>query len=258
MSLSIQRFIQLGMVVMAMVHTTAYADTTALPSTHLPAVNAQYLTTQCERPCAKPLKKQWWLMRAANQVELRDVDSKTGQLSGQGELWRRAPDGKMAYWYLMHDDKRVIEYLFGDLRVLGIKTDESQWQMLTQIVPDHEKANLQRRAGKPTRYMGHIAERFSGVINGVNVQLTWLPEFHVPAMVEYQYPKRKVTVKLTQLRDATTADSAAHLSPNTDDAALSQYQQVYYTDIGDMEQNDEVKAWLVHATGAPGLHAHHH
>ena len=258
MSIFIQRFIQSSMVLMACFQATVYADTTALPSAHLPAVNAQYTTTQCERPCAKPQKKQWWLMRTANQVELRDVEPKTGQLSSHGELWKRAPDGKMAYWYLMHDDKRVIEYLFDDLRVLGIKTDESQWQMLTQIVPDHEKANLQLRAGKPTRYLGHAAERFSGVINGVKIQLTWLPDLHVPALVEYQYPKRKVTVKLAQLQDATDAASAGHLSPNTDDAALSQYQQVYYTDIGDMEQNDEVKAWLVRATGAPGLHAHHH
>jgi hypothetical protein len=39
---------------------------------------------------------------------------------------------------------------------------------------------------------------------------------------------------------------------------LDNYQQVYYTDIGDMEQNDDAKEWLSKAQGAPGLHAHHH
>lgn len=242
---------------MVTLHVSAYAESTSLGVT-LPTVNAMYITTQCEVPCIKPLKKQWWLMRIPNQVELRDVDSESGQLTSLGELWKRAPDGKMTYWYLMHDDKRVIEYLFDDLKVLGIKTDESQWQMLTQIISDYEKSILKLHTAGSEPFLGYAAERFTGVINGINVELIWLSDLHVPAMVEYQYPKRTVKVQLIQIQDRHISSSAGKFPTKTDDVALSQYQHIYYTDIGDMEQNDEAKEWLVRAITAPGLHTNHH
>ena len=241
-----------------LVSTVAYAETKSLP-----ALDAKFETVQCTTPCKKAVKRDWWLMRQSEQVELRDIDSKTGQLSTgklakRGEIWRHSPDGKTGYLFLMHEDKRAIEYLFDDLRVLGINADENQWQVTSQLVSNAEIADLKKTSGKPTSYNGYTAESYTGKVSDAKVKLLWLPELHIPVKIEYTYPKSKVTIQLRQLNVASKALAAKEQAPKTTEEVLNSYQQVYYTDIGDMEQNDDAKEWLAKAQGAPGLHAHHH
>ncbi|MDI1362920.1 hypothetical protein [Methylotenera sp.] len=246
-----------------LVSTVAYAETKSLP-----ALDAKFETVQCATPCKKAVKRDWWLMRQSEQVELRDLDSKTGQLSTgklakRGEIWRHSPDGKTGYLFLMHEDKRAIEYLFDDLRVLGINADENQWQVTSQLISDTELARLKKSSGKPVNYAGYSAESYTGTIhagtvNDAKVKLLWLPELHIPVKIEYTYPKSKVTIQLRQLNATGKVLTAKEQAPKTTEEVLNSYQQVYYTDIGDMEQNDDAKEWLAKAQGAPGLHAHHH
>lgn len=241
-----------------LVSTFAYAETESLP-----ALDAKFETEQCAMPCKKVVKRDWWLMRQSEQVELRDIDSKTGKLAKRGEIWRHSPDGKTGYLFLMHEDKRAIEYLFDDLRILGINADENQWQVTTQLVSNTELTGLKRSSDKPTSYAGYSAESYTGTIhagtvNDAKVKLLWLPELHIPVKIEYTYPKSKVTIQLRQLNVAGKALAAKEQAPKTIEEVLNSYQQVYYTDIGDMEQNDDAKEWLAKAQGAPGLHAHHH
>lgn len=224
----------------------------------LPLLDAKFETVQCANPCKKSVKRDWWLMRSTEQAELRDVARKTGQLAKRGEIWKHSPQGKTGYLFLMHDDKRSIEYLFDDLKVLNIKSDENQWQIVSQLVTDTELAGLKKTDGKSTNYHGHSVEYYTGKINGAKVKLAWLPQLRVPVKLEYIYPKSKVTIQLQQLNLAGATLPAAQQAPKTTEAALDNYQQVYYTDIGDMEQNDDAKEWLSKAQGAPGLHAHHH
>jgi hypothetical protein len=242
-----------------LVSTFAYAETE-----HLPALDARFETAQCAMPCKKAVKRNWWLMRQSEQVELRDIDSKTGQLAKRGEIWRHSPDGKTGYLFLMHEDKRTIEYLFDDLRVLGINADANQWQVTSQLISDTELAGLNKTSGKPVNYAGYSAESYTGTIHAgtvddAKVKLLWLPELHIPVKIEYTYPKSKVTIQLRQLNVGGKALAAKEQqAPKTTEEVLNSYQQVYYTDIGDMEQNDDAKEWLAKAQGAPGLHTHHH
>lgn len=247
----------LGVLVL-LASTFAYAETESLP-----ALDAKFETVQCAIPCKKPVKRHWWLMRQSEQVELRDIDSKTGQLAKRGEIWRHSPNGKTGYLFLMHEDKRSIEYLFDDLRVLGINADENQWQVTSQLVSDTELAALKKINSKPTSYGGYSAESYigtihAGTVNDAKVKLLWLPQLHIPVKIEYIYPKSKVTIQLRQLNVAGKTLTSKELAPKTTEQILNSYQQVYYTDIGDMEQNDDAKEWLAKAQGAPGLHAHHH
>lgn len=241
-----------------LVSTFAYAEAEPLP-----ALDARFETVQCATPCKKSVKRQWWLMRQSEQVELRDIDSKSAQLAKRGEIWRHSPDGKTGYLFLMHEDKRAIEYLFDDLRVLGINADENQWQVTSQLVSDIELAGLKKTSNKPENYGEYSVESYTGTIhagtvNDAKVKLLWLPQLHIPVKIEYTYPKSKVTIQLRQLNVAGKALSANKPAPKTTEEVLNSYQQVYYTDIGDMEQNDDAKEWLAKAQGAPGLHAHHH
>lgn len=233
--------------------TLAHAETESLP-----LLDAKFETVQCAIPCKKSVKRDWWLMRSTEQTELRDVARKTGQLAQRGEIWKHSPTGKMGYLFLMHHDKRSIEYLFDDLKVLGIKSDENQWQIVSQLVTDTELAGLKKTNSKPTNYHGYSVEYYTGIINGAKVKLSWLPQLRIPVKLEYIYPKSKVTVQLQQLNLAGATLPAIQQAPKTTDTMLDSYQQVYYTDIGDMEQNDEAKEWLSKAQGAPGLHEHHH
>jgi hypothetical protein len=224
----------------------------------LQALDAKFETVQCAVPCKKAVKRDWWLMRMTNQVELRDVERKPAQLAKRGEIWKYSPDGKMGYLFLMHDDKRAIEYLFDDLKVLGIKSDENQWQITSQLISDAELSGLKKISKKPIVYQGYLTENYAGAINGAKVKLTWLPQLRIPVELEYVYPKSKVTIQLQQLNVAGDTIVAKNISPKTTEEILNSYQQVYYTDIGDMEQSDDAKEWLAKAQGAPGLHAHHH
>ncbi len=231
----------------------AYAEAESLP-----ALDARFETVQCAIPCKKTVKRDWWLMRMTNQVELRDIERKTGQSAKRGEIWKHSPDGKMGYLFLMHDDKRAIEYLFDDLKVLGIKSDENQWHITSQLISDAELAGLKKISKKPIAYQGYPTESYVGAINGAKVKLTWLPQLKIPVKLEYVYAKNKVTIQLNQLNLTESAQTTNNRAPKTTDEVLNSYQQVYYTDIGDMEQSDDAKEWLAKAQGAPGLHSHHH
>jgi hypothetical protein len=246
-------FNRLVLLVGVLVCTFAYAEAEPLQ-----ALDAKFETVQCAVPCKKAVKRDWWLMRMTNQVEIRDIEKKTGQLAKRGEIWKHSPDGKMGYLFLMYDDKRAIEYLFDDLKVLGIKSDENQWQITSQLITDTELAGLKKINKKSIVYQGYSTEIYEGVINGAKVKLTWLPQLQIPVKLEYVYPKSRVTIQLQQLNVAGDTLATKNVSPKTTEELLNSYQQVYYTDIGDMEQSDDAKEWLAKAQGAPGLHSHHH
>jgi hypothetical protein len=253
MTVLFKKIAHLSTCLILLASTLVHAETESLP-----LLDAKFETVQCANPCKKSVKRDWWLMRSTEQTELRDVQRKTGQLAKRGEIWKHSPTGKMGYLFLMHDDKRSIEYLFDDLKVLGINADKNQWQIVSQLITETELAELKKADTKSTNYHGHLVEHYTGKINGAKVKLAWLPQLRVPVKLEYIYPKSKVTIQLQQLNLADATVPAAKQAPKTTEAALDNYQQVYYTDIGDMEQNDDAKEWLSKAQGAPGLHAHHH
>jgi hypothetical protein len=222
------------------------------PISNEPPINAQYKTTACAKPCTTTNEREWWIFRTPEQVELRDIDTRTGQLGKYSEIWKHTSNEKLGYLFLMHDDKRAIEYLFDDLKVLNINADEHKWQVSSQLVSDDELARMQKLAKKTDPYHGYLTESYTGKINDADVEVTWLPQLHIPEKIIYFYPRNTVTVALEKL--STTPDNNLSTSEET----LNSYQQVYYTDIGDMEQNADAQEWIAKAQGAPGLHSHQH
>lgn len=219
-------------------------------------VSAEYVTTQCAIACQTPNKRIWWMFRTPNQVELRDVNVRTGLPAKSSELWRLNPDGKLNYVYLMHQDRRAIEYLFDDLRILGIAADQKKWEILTQLVTKDELAAMKKLPAKTTPVQGFVAELYTGQIHDIKVEITWLPQLNLPAKVAYIYPQNTVTVILQMVYTSDKSNPSS--TKMTTEQQLDTYQHVYYTDIGDMEQNAEAEEWITKAEGAPGLHRHPH
>jgi hypothetical protein len=223
-----------------------------------PAIDAQFETTHCASPCKTAHVNSWWLLRSADQVELRNIDKTTGTLSARSEIWKHNPDGKLSYLYLMHPDKRAIEYLFDDLKILGLGADEQKWQMSSQLLTNDELAHMKKTDIKTAPYQGFDTESYEGEINQAKVNVLWIPKLHIPAKVIYTYPTSTATVALQKLITGSELTSNDNLQLKTTNEALSSYQQVYFTDIGDMEQNAEAQVWIAKAKGAPGLNGHHH
>lgn len=223
----------------------------------LPAADARFETSTCAIPCKKSIESEWWMMRTPKTVEVRKVDAKTGDLIDRGEMWKYSPNGKSRYFYLMHDDKRAIEYLFDDLKILGANIDERQWQINTQLLTNEELASFKKSTKKFKAYQGYETEMYDGKIGKAQVSVLWLPALKLPVKLTYVYPTSTTTIKLKALV-ASEQLQAENIAPRTTEAKLASYNQVYYTDIGDMEDNPDAQIWISKAAGAPGLHAHQH
>ena len=210
----------------------------------LPELQARFETTQCATPCKKPVKREWFMLREASQVELRDLND------DHSDLWRLQADGSLDYVYLMHGQQRAIDYNPVDLRLLGINTSESKWHGLSQLVSREELDGMQKKAGRS--YQGMATEIYKGKIGDIQTEVTWIPELAIPLKLQYRYPKHTVTVQLKQRYQGKLP-----IAPTTE-AMLQDYQHVDFTDIGDMEHDPIATAWLSQAKGAPGVHVHHH
>ena len=223
-------------------------------------VNARYETVQCASPCKVEDAKhvQWWLMRDTNQVEIRNL-YQNGEPAHHSSLWQKMPAGQMHYVYLMHDERRAIDYADVDLKLLSIKTDEQFWQLKSQLVTDSELASLQKVDVTSATQYGYPVEKYEGTLgNGIRSEVWWIPALKLPYKVAYTYPQHTVNIELQSLQPAAKSTQAVEVAPGTSLTALTNYQHVDYADLGDMEHNPSEMQWLAKAHGAPGLQAHSH
>lgn len=223
-------------------------------------VNARYETVQCASPCRADEAKrvQWWLMREADQVEIRTL-YQNGEPAHHSSLWLKKPAGQFNYVYLMHGERRAIDYADVDLKLLNIKTDPQFWQMKSQLVTDSELASLQPVPAASSTAYGYQVDKYIGTLgNGIQSEVWWIPALKLPLKVAYTYPNHTVSIQLQSLQPALQSTQPIEIAPATSLAALSAYQHVDYADLGDMEHNPSEMQWLAKAHGAPGLHAHTH
>lgn len=201
----------------------------------LPPLAARFETVHCALPCKKPVARRWTLARDAQAVELR------GEGAPYSELWRRLAGGRVGYAFLMHDERRAIEYSPVDLEMIGRAPD---WERLGALLSPRDLARLER--GAKGRHGAYATRRYAGTLGGAKVEAQWITTLGLPAKLTYRYPGHTVTVRLLAL------DAGAPPAPG---AALAAYELVDYADIGDMEGDPQAEAWIRKAAAAPG-HAH--
>ena len=210
----------------------------------LTPLSAQFETTECTRPCKKPSNITWWMWRTPSQVELKKANS------SNSELWTW-DNGNVNYQFLMHDEKKVIEYSAVDLKMLDMMADNTKWQALTSLVSQKDLASMKKTSLKK-QYKGLALTQYNGKINGIKTHIVWIAALQIPLQMTYVYPKHQVTINLLN-QDVPLAVAKA-----TSEQALLNYQRIDYADIGDMEHSAEAKMWLSKAEDAPGINVHHH
>ena len=154
-------------------------------------LNAKFETVACAIPCKKPVKTSWWMWRTPSQVELRTADS------NNSELWQLNSHQQLEYQFLMHDEKRAIEYATTDLNMLGMPTDLAKWQAVSHLVTQQDLAGMKKTSLKK-QYQGQALSQYTGKINGVKSTITWIDALQIPLKMAFTYPKRQVTIQLLE------------------------------------------------------------
>ena len=222
---------------------SSYADSIA-DSSKLTPLSAQFETIECALPCDKPSNTTWWMWRSASQVELKKANS------NNSELWTW-DNGNANYQFLMHDEKKLIEYSKIDLKMLDIAVDNAKWQAVTSLVSQKDLDNLKKTSLKE-QYKGLALANYNGEINGIKTDIVWIAALQIPLQMTYVYPQHQVTINLLN-QDVQALNAKA-----TSEQALLGYQRIDYADIGDMEHSALAKMWLSKAEDAPGINTHRH
>ncbi len=218
---------------------------TSIDSTQvaLMPINAQFETIECAEPCKKPRLSAWQMWRNPNQVELRKVNAQTSELW----LWE---NGFASYHFLMHDEKKAIEYSSVDLKMLNIAADSTKWQKLSNLVLQKDLASM-KKTSLIKQFKGLTLSQYDGNIEKIKAQIVWIESLQLPLQITYFYPKHKTTVNLVNI------NSSALLAMATSEKNLNSYERIDFADIGDMEHSTTAKKWLSKAHDAPGIHTAH-
>lgn len=211
-------------------------------------INAKFETTTCDLPCdklANQIKTQWWLLRQHQQVETRQDGSSNSQ------LWLKSADNQLSYFYVLHDEKRAIEYAAVDLNMLGITTNQKKWLTTASLIDDTDLAKMQKNQTTQKYETYHLAH-YGGLLNGIQTEVLWVKELKIPFQISYTTAKQKVTIDLINRYNENLPIQA------TTQQTLINYQQVDYADIGDIEHSAASAKWLDKVDGAPGFNSHQH
>lgn len=162
------------------------------------------------------VRSEWFLWRRPSLIEIREK-------GGVGEVWERGLDRRISYRRVFHEERRVIEYTPGDLRALRRAPD---WARLSSLVdPDLLGRDL-KRSGEEER-LGRRAERYRGRLDGVEVELLWLPQERIPALIREIYPDRERQLRLIEMYPLEESPW-----PH---GRFAEYRHTDYADIGDQE-----------------------
>lgn len=199
-----------------------------------PAIAAQFELTIAPAAGGPARRQTWLLWREPDRVETRAPN-------GDGEIWRRDPRGDIHYQRVFHEEKRTIDYVPADLRVLNAIPD---WTRLAHMIDPAMLGGELKRIDKTTA-LGRAAVRYKGRVRGIQHEVLWLTQVQLPARLHTKYRDRTVTV---QLKEIYSIDRSPWPRANTND-----YVATDYTDIGDNEADPFLRRLMNEAGPA---HAH--
>jgi hypothetical protein len=230
-------WLSMSLGVLATAAPVSYGADTIASVGSLPALACRFeshLTLRGERPHEHT--SQWSLWRQPDRVEVHDL---TGE---SGRVWELNPKGQVTYQQVFHHVKRIIEYTPGDLRALNANPE---WlTVATLINPALLTGQLQLRGEEAV--LGRTAQRYEGRVNNRAVEVVWLVQEKIPALVRQVSPDREEVLRLHALYPLSESPWPRPRSEN--------YSRLDSADLGDI-QSDPFLRSLRSANRAPG-HTH--
>jgi hypothetical protein len=198
------------------------AASTAAASETPPPLAARYQAQAGKRV------SDWYLLRDANRVVIYDA------ASGQAKIWEKDARGEVEFSRVFTADRRVVEYAPGEVKARGPVPD---WNSIASILAPRDLAKL-RKAGE-RKVLGRTATILTGTADGSKVQVWWLPQERLPAMVQQGQGSKAVRLVLRELRP-----QAASEWNWAEPATLAAYARLDAADLGDMEYDPFVQKVL--------------
>ena len=212
------------------------------PNDTFPAIACRYESSQqilasphdTQSP-ATPTSSYLW--RESDRVETRDEGGETGA------LWERSNAGVIFFRKLYHQAHKAIEYYPDDLRAAG---NNLSWDAIASTFDPKLLGSALKRVANEN-YLGREAERYRGEVDGVVMEVVWLTQERIPAMVTKTAANRVDTLRLAEIWPIEKAPWMRSTS-----VLLEQYRHLDFTDLGDIESDPFVKSVVSNA------HDHHH
>ena len=170
----------------------------------------------------------WYLIRDARRIVIYDA------ASGQAKIWEKDARGEIEFSRVFAADRRVVEYAPGEVKARGPVPD---WNALASIVAPSDLAKL-RKVGE-RKVLGRNATILAGKAAGTKVQVWWLPQEGLPAMLQQGQGSKAVRLVLRELRPQPASEWNW-----AEPATLAAYTRLDAADLGDMEYDPFVRKVL--------------
>jgi hypothetical protein len=169
-------------------------------------------------------RRDWYLWRSANEVEVRQVGA------SQSELWTQENKGLLFYSMIFHAARRTIDFTPGDLAALR---KQFAWTKLTSVIDTSQLGSQLALTGEKRRVLGFDALRYRGRTEDGVVDLWWISKLGLPASLVVRNGHRMIRTELKAVR------------PNGGSAFgrvdVSNYEHIDFSDLGDKESDDFVR-----------------
>jgi hypothetical protein len=209
------------------------APAVGLVAATLPAICAEYRMTSTGRR-----DETLTLLRSERLIEHRFAAQK------RLELWERDARGQLGHAKVFPLDNRLVRYVPGDLRALGVAPS---WHELATLVQADFKDKFQRKPGTE-RFAQEQAQLYERRADGERTRLFWLERLSLPLELERQKPGQRVSLKLVSVKPGNTDACAA-----TPTRGLTELD---FADLGDRESDPWVRRFI--ASFGQGTHRHEH
>ena len=171
-----------------------------------------------------PVKRamDWEFERGADYVEI------SAPADRRAEQWVRDSKGRVWYSRIFHAERKVIEYQPTDLALGGIS---NSWDQIRSII-DPQQLEVLERTTNTKEIAGHRATVYRGNAQGVEIEVWWIEEMNVPALVSKRGRRNSSTLRLVEI--ASTSGAAARTAP-------SDYELMDFSDLGDRHHDPFVE-----------------
>ncbi|WP_428623689.1 hypothetical protein [Sedimenticola sp.] len=189
-------------------------------------IAALYETRQIQLSIRPTLaKQQWRFWRTGNHVE-KSIPS-----IGRSEVWEKRGD-EISFSHHFIDLERAVDYTSGDLKALGQYPD---WDEVAHIISPSMLEKLVKVSTR--RVFGYDAVVYSGQFNATDVEIVWIDELKLPALIREVHQGQEFSVHLLEIYPARKAPWSRPVT--------SYFKRLDYADLGDNEA-DPVWGRLAH------------